>query len=67
MLSSYGKEIIEYITANFCLNDTDSSYLYLEAAVKEPLKDMSHLDSVSKKNFGDETIETEQFKFLGKL
>ena len=67
MLSSYGKEIIEYVTTNFCLNDTDSYSTYLEAAVKESLKDMSHLDSVSKKIFSDEIIETEQSKFFASV
>jgi hypothetical protein len=58
MLSSYGKQINEYVTANLCLDETDSSKLYLEAAMKESYKDLSNLDSVSKKIFSDETVGT---------
>ena len=35
--------------------------------MKESLKDVSNLDSVSNKSFSDETIETEQSKFFGKV
>lgn len=58
MLSSYGKQINEYVTANLCIDETDSSTLYLEAAMKESVRDLSNLDSVSKKIFSDETVDT---------
>jgi hypothetical protein len=58
MLSSYGKQINEYVTTTLCLDETDSSTLYLEAAMKESYKDLSNLDSVSKKIFSDETVDT---------
>lgn len=67
MLGSYGKEITEYVTANFCLNATDSCTIYLEAAVKESLKDLSHLDSISKKIFIDDISETEQSTYFSTL
>lgn len=35
MLSQYGKQINEYITENICMNDEDSSEVYLAAAWKE--------------------------------
>ena len=49
MLGTYGKQINEYVTSTLCLHDTDSSALYLEAALKESLKDKSNLDSMTKK------------------
>lgn len=58
MLSSYGKQINEYVTNNLCLDDTDSSTLYLEAAMKESVRELSNLDSVSRKIFNDETVDT---------
>lgn len=67
MLGTYGKQINEYVTATLCLHDTDSSALYLEAALKESLKDNNNLDSITKRKRIEETIDDVYLKRLAAI
>lgn len=51
MLSIYGKQINEFVTNNLCINETDSSELYLAAALKASNRDLTILNSVAREIF----------------
>jgi hypothetical protein len=51
------QQINKYVTDNLCLDETDSSTLYLEAAMKESYKVLSNIDSAPKKIFSGVTAD----------
>ena len=67
MLGTYGKQINEYVTSTLCLHDTDFSALYLEAALKESLKDKNNLDSVTKRKRIEDTVDDKYLKHFAAI